>query len=81
MVYGIISFGIPTAVRMGFQHYSAEAARMAIRADKDAENFTTQLNTLISTTINKSWLPAEWLSGCNIPSLGTNIDNSNTDNT
>lgn len=74
MVYGIISFGIPTAVRMGFQHYSAEAARMAIRADKNSENFATQLSTLISTTITESWLPGEWLSGCNAPALSTNPD-------
>lgn len=74
LVYGIISFGIPTAVRMGFQHYSAEAARSAIRIDKNSEDFTNQLSKVISDTITGpgSWLPQEWLSGCNAPATDTN---------
>lgn len=72
LVYGIISFGIPTAVRMGFQHYSAEAARAAIRVDKNSEDFANQLSNIISGTITGSWLPQEWLSGCTAPAIDPN---------
>lgn len=76
MVYAIISFGIPTAFRMGFQHYSAEAARSASMVPSSAEDYETQLGEKINDIIADSWiadiwLNEDWLSRCsNVSSDG-----------
>lgn len=64
MVYGIIAFGIPTAFRMGFQHYSAEAARAASIVPSSTEDYETRLGEKINTIISDSWLKEDWLKRC-----------------
>ncbi|WP_018918275.1 TadE/TadG family type IV pilus assembly protein [Vreelandella zhanjiangensis] len=73
LVYGIIAFSIPVVVRMGFQHYSAEAARAAVRVDTSVN--TTQFAQLVSQQVTNQvtagWLPAKWRDSCPAPSDGT----------
>ena len=64
MVYAIISFGIPTVFRMGFQHYSAEAARAAMIVPSSTEDYEIQLGEKINDVISDSWLNEDWLSRC-----------------
>lgn len=59
MVFGIISYGIPTAVRMAFQHYSAEAARAAMISSSNPADE-------VDRVISESWLDEGWLSPCDL---------------
>lgn len=66
LVYGTIAFGLPAVARMGFQHYSVEASRAAVRVDPNVEKdvFLKRTGSQIDTLITESWLPAKWRDGC-----------------
>lgn len=71
LVYGSIAFGLPAVARLGFQHYSVEASRAALKVDTNDPYFEgeaamlrrvgEQIDSLI---IDESWLPATWRNGC-----------------
>ncbi|MDN7130808.1 pilus assembly protein [Halomonas sp. MC140] len=66
LVYGTIAFGIPAVARMGFQHYSVEATRVAVKVDPAvAESIYLQrVGNEIDKFIAGSWLPEDWRNGC-----------------
>lgn len=66
MVFGIITFGIPTAIRMAFQHYSAEAARAAMIVPSGTNDYETQIADIVNAVVSESWLDEGWLSPCTL---------------
>lgn len=70
MVYGIISFGIPMAVRMGMQHYSAEAARAALAVGMSTDGYESKMKAAVDDVLNDSWIAPwiadAWIRGCTL---------------
>lgn len=66
LVYGTIAFGIPAVARMGFQHYSVEATRAAVKVDPAVKEdlYLLRVGNEIDTFIADSWLPEDWRNGC-----------------
>lgn len=66
LVYGTIAFGLPAVARMGFQHYSVEASRVALQADPAYWNQPTTRDAIaemIGDLIDDSWIQ-NWAKGC-----------------
>lgn len=70
IVYAIIAYSIPLLLILTFKQVSSDAGRAAIKVDPSVakEQYIQLIGDEINNVVdNKSWLPAEWVTGCTEP--------------